>query len=331
MTTADQIAPTVHLGGLIMRQTLWFSALAMSVLAIASSGLAQNDRSQRLSGGGTGTSSTVGATSDNLVKRTWDFTKRFGIINLGGRGGCGADAEDAQATIDASNRLLADFLAGPSDPKKLGLERKKYLAQVMGAGRSIDSYLEAFNSAGKRGPDGNVPPVEQDICMAKGQRMSMIALRDGLAGIGKLYPDMAEVGPMVARAQTALKTMGDEKAITAMVNGNRSGSLASVRLKPALSNNAQWIAGFRAAFPTLVQGETILKIHPYSANWYIHKNELTSYPEYRQIGAWVAARKADGTCWIHSIDLWQDYTGSGYDSGQYKMGGAPQQILCENV
>jgi hypothetical protein len=310
-----------------MQQAVWFSALAMSVIAIDSTAVAQDDRSGRRASA----AASASAVSDNPVKRTWDFTKRFGIINLGGRGGCGADAEDAQARIDGSNRLLADFLAGPSDPKKLGLERKKYLAQVMGAGRSIDTYVGAFQQAGQRGPDGYVPPVEQDICMAKGQRMSMVALRDGLAGIGKLYPDMAEVGPMLARAQAALKTMGDERTIAAMVNGNRSGSLASVRLKPALSDNAQWIAGFRSAFPSLVQGETILKIHPYSANWYIHKNELTSYPEYRQIGAWVAARKADGTCWIHSIDLWQDYTGSGYDSGQYKIDGAPQQILCDNI
>jgi hypothetical protein len=310
-----------------MQQAVWFSALAMSVIAIDSTAVAQDDRSGRRASA----AASASAVSDNPVKRTWDFTKRFGIINLGGRGGCGADAEDAQARIDAANQLLADFLAGPSDPKKLGLERKKYLAQVMGAGRSIDTYVEAFQQAGQRGPDGYVPPVEQDICMAKGQRMSMVALRDGLAGIGKLYPDMAEVGPMLARAQAALKTMGDERTIAAMVNGNRSGSLASVRLKPALSDNAQWIAGFRSAFPSLVQGETILKIHPYSANWYIHKNELTSYPEYRQIGAWVAARKADGTCWIHSIDLWQDYTGSGYDSGQYKIDGAPQQILCDNI
>ncbi len=314
-----------------MRAALWSFTLAASAFALTSFALAQNDRGERQSGGNAVAKPNSGAATDNPVKRTWDFTKRYGIINLGGRGGCGAEAEQAQANIDASNKLLADFLAGPSDPKKLGLERKKYLAQVMGAGRSIDSYVETFNNVGKRSPDGYVPPVEQDICTAKGQQMSMVALRDGLAGIGKIYPDMAEVAPMLARAQAALKTMGDDKAIAARVGGNRSGSLASVRLKPALSSNAQWIAGFRAAFPTLVQGETIIKIHPYSANWYIHKNELTSYPEYRQIGAWIAARKPDGTCWIHSIDLWQNYTGSGYDGGEYKLDGAPQQILCENI
>ena len=302
-----------------------------SVLALTSGVLAQNERNDRRSGGSVSASSTAKASSDNPVKRTWDFTKRFGIINLGGRGGCGAEADQAQADIDASNRLLSDFLAGPTDAKKLSLERKNYLRQVLGAERSIDSYLEAFNNAGQRGPAGYVPPIEQDICLAKGQRMSMLALRDSLAGIAKIYPDMNEVGPILGRAEAALKTMGDDRKIAALVASNRGESLAAVRLKPALSTNAEWISGFRAAFPTLVPGQTILKIHPYSAAWYVHKNEITSYPEYRQIGAWVAARKTDNSCWIYSVDLWQNYDGRGYDRGQYKLGGPPQQILCENL
>ena len=302
-----------------------------SVLALTSGVLAQNERNDRRSGGNVPAYSTSKASSDNPVKRTWDFTKRFGIINLGGRGGCGAEADQAQADIDASNRLLSDFLAGPTDAKKLSLERKNYLRQVLGAERSIDSYLEAFNNAGQRGPAGYVPPIEQDICLAKGQRMSMLALRDSLAGIAKIYPDMNEVGPILGRAEAALKTMGDDRKIAALVASNRGESLAAVRLKPALSTNAEWISGFRAAFPTLVPGQTILKIHPYSAAWYVHKNEITSYPEYRQIGAWVAARKTDNSCWIYSVDLWQNYDGRGYDRGQYKLGGPPQQIVCENL
>ena len=77
-----------------------------SVLALTSGVLAQNERNDRRSGGSVPASSTAKASSDNPVKRTWDFTKRFGIINLGGRGGCGAEADQAQADIDASNRLL---------------------------------------------------------------------------------------------------------------------------------------------------------------------------------------------------------------------------------
>lgn len=316
-----------------MRKAILMTTLAAASMlaASASASLAQDGRSARRSSGGASGQASAAPLPDDPVRRTWDFTRRFGIINLGGRGGCGVEAEQARASIDAANRLLADFLAGPRDPKKLGLERRKYLAQVTGAQRSIGAYQEAFHSAGKRGPDGFVPSVEQDVCMAKGQRMSMLALRDGLTGIARLYPDMGEVRPVLANAEAALRSMGDDAAIAVAVNRNRGETLSSVRLKPALSNNPEWIAGFRNAFPSLIQGQTILKIHPYSANWFIHKNEVTSYPEYRQIGAWVAARKADGTCWIHSIDLWQNYTGSGYERGEYRPGGAPQQVLCENI
>lgn len=309
----------------------------LAVLAIASSAQAQDrrnpDRSERSSGAASGSRASAAdrPLPPEAVKRTWDFTKRFGIVKLGGRGGCGAEAEQTQARLDASNRLLADFLGGPSDSKKLGLERRNYLAQVTGAPRDIAAYLANFQSAGKRGPDAFVPPTEQDVCMARGQRMSVLAIRDGLRGIAKVYPDMAEVGPVLAQADAALRSMGDDAAIAGLVGRNRNASLAAVRLKPALSNNPEWIAGFKNAFPQLVPGQTILKVHPYSANWYVHKNELTSYPEYRQIGAWVATRKADGTCWIHGIDLWQNYTGGGFDRGEYKLGEAPRQILCENV
>ena len=302
-----------------MRTMAQYVGLAATVALLLASGVVAQD--QRV----------AASSTESPVKRTWDFTKRWGIINLGGRGGCGADAEEAQTRIDIANRTLNDFLAGPVDAKKMGLERKKYLAQALGAERSIDVYLGNFQNAGKRSPDVWVPPLEQDICMAKGQKISMVALHDGLAGIAELYPDMTEVAPILARAKAALKAMGDDRAIAAMVRANRDGTLAAVRLKPALSANPEWIAGFRAGFAGLVPGETILKVHPYSADWYVHRNALTSYPEYRQIGAWVAARRDDGTCWIHSIDLWQNFTGNGFDAGTYKPGGPPQQVLCENL
>lgn len=309
-----------------MRKVIWKSTVAASLLIMT---IAVPAQASHADGHTSGKADSLPA--ENLVKRTWHFTKRYGIINLGGRGGCGVEAEEALARIEEANRLLADFLAGPGDPKKLNLERKRYLAQVIGAQRSIETYLATFNAVGQRSPDGYVPSVDQDICIAKGQRVSILALRDGLVGMGKVYPDMTEVGPVLAQAQMALNAMGDDKSIAAMVLRNREGSLESVRLKPALSSNPDWIEGFRSAFASLIPGEVIVKVHPYSSDWYVHKNAATSYPEYRQIGAWIAARRPDGTCWIHSIDLWQNYTGKGFDRGEYKRGDPPQQILCENI
>jgi hypothetical protein len=309
-----------------------FLSVAILALAITSVADAQDDRSGGRQPGGTGSPPSANAPpSDNPVKRTWDFTKRFNIPRYAGPGGCTDEPAHFDRFIADYNARVNEFLSGPSDPKKLNLERKNYVKQILGAERDIAAYLATFDETGKRGPDVYVPPLAEDICRAKLQQRSLIAIREGLTAMAKVYPDMAEVSPMLARANAAIAAIGDDKAIAGLVAANRSGSLASVRMKPALASNPAWEKGLRDNFARLVPGETILKLHLYSANWYVHKNEVTSYPEYRQIGAWVATKRKDGSCWINAIDLWQNYVGTGFDSGQYKLGKAPQQILCENV
>lgn len=270
------------------------------------------------------------ADTANPVKRTWDFTKRFGIPHFDNRD-CATDAERLSAFVAEYNQRVDTFLAGPIDPKKLALERKNYVKQVLGTERSIASFIGVFEQTGERSPDGFVPSMQADICQAQAQRNSLIAIREGLKAMARVYPDMAEVTPRLAQANSALAKIGDDKAIQKSVSANRSATLATVRMKPPLASNPAWEKGLREGFARLLPGEAILKLNLYSASWYIHKNEVTGYPEYRQIGAWVASKRADGSCWISGIDLWQNYTGAGYDSGEYKLGKAPQQILCENV
>ena len=62
--------------------------------------------------------------------------------------------------------------------------------------------------------------------------------------------------------------------------------------QPPVGSNPAWEKGLREGFARLVPDETILKLHLYSADWYVHRNALTSVPEYRQVGAWVATRRA---------------------------------------
>jgi hypothetical protein len=268
--------------------------------------------------------------SANPVKRTWDFTKRFGIPRFDNRD-CASDAQNLSVMLADYNQRVDQFLAGPSDPKKLALERKNYVKQVLATERSIASYLSVFETTGQRSPDGFVPSAERDLCRASGQRNLLLAIRDGLKAIGRVYPDMAEVGPRLAQVNAALARIGDDKAMSKLVTANRTATLATVRMKPALASNPVWEKGLREGFAGLKPGETILKLNLYSANWYVHKNALTSAPEYRQIGAWVATKRDDGTCWVNGIDLWQNYVGTGFDSGEYRLGQAPQQILCANV
>jgi hypothetical protein len=268
--------------------------------------------------------------SPNPVKRTWDFTKRFGIPRFAASDCANGEAELA-AFLDAYNARVDRFLAGPTDPKKLGLERRNYVKQVEGTARDIAAYREAFAATGVRSPDSYVPPLEDDICRAAAQAHALRALQAGLTAMARVYPDMAEVAPQLAAADAALAAMRDDAAIRRLVTANRDASLAQVRMKPPVGHNPAWEKGLREGFARLVQGETILKLNLYSADWYVHRNALTSVPEYRQIGAWVATRRGDGTCWINGVDLWQAFTGSGFDAGTYKLGAAPRQILCSNI
>lgn len=309
-----------------MRTSTRIATLVLGVAVIAAPLCAQ-----RAPRGSQGTTSTVPATDNaNPVKRTWDFTKRFGIPTFDNRN-CANDAQDLATFIADYNQRVDQFLSGPTDPKKLGLERKNYVKQVLGTERSIASFLATFEETGKRSPEAFVPPVQDDLCRAQGQRNSLIAIREGLKAMSRVYPDMAEIDPRLAQVNAALAKIGDDKAIQKFVSANRAATLATVRMKPPLASNAAWEKGLRDGFARLVPGETILKLNLYSANWYVHKNEQTSYPEYRQIGAWVATKRSDGSCWINGIDLWQNYVGTGFDSGEYKLGQAPRQILCENV
>ncbi|QDH35741.1 hypothetical protein [Porphyrobacter sp. YT40] len=270
------------------------------------------------------------ADSPDPVKRTWDFAKRFGIAHFDPRD-CASDPERLAAELDAYNARVDRFLAGPSDPKKLGLERRSYVKQVLGTTRDIATLRETFAATGLRSPDSDVPPVDRDICRAEAQRHQLQAIAAGLRAMARVYPDMAEIGPPLAEAEAVLAQMGDTGALRRQVLANRAAALAEVRMKPPLARNPAWEQGLRDGFARLVPGETILRLHLYSADWYVHRNEFTGVPEYRQVGAWVATRREDGSCWITGIDLWQSFTGGSFDAGEYRLGQAPRPILCENL
>lgn len=313
------------------RSTLLWPAM-LAALILAAPAEAQRQPREGRGGNASASAATPAPEPDNPnpVKRTWDFTKRFGLPRFA-PSDCASGKGELAAFLEAYNARVDRFLAGPTDPKKLGLERRNYVKQVEGAGRDIAAYRETFESTGDRSPDSDVPPLQDDICRAEAQRHALAALRAGLAAMARVYPDMAEVPPRLAEADAALAAIGDDAALRKRVVANRGASLARVRMKPPLAHNPAWEKGLREGFSRLVPGETILKLNLYSADWYVHRNALTSVPEYRQIGAWVAARRADGTCWITGIDLWQNFTGAGFDAGEYKLGQAPRQILCGNV
>lgn len=214
------------------RPTLLCVALA-AALTVAGPVAAQRQPREGTRTGAAATSGAAATASDspNPVKRTWDFTKRFGIPRFAARD-CASGAGELAAFLAAYNAQVDRFLAGPTDPKKLGLERRNFTKQVEGTARDIAAYNEAFATTGQRSPDSYVPPLEDDICRAAAQRHALLAVRAGLAAMARVYPDMAEVAPRLAEAEAALAGIGDDAALRKRVLANREAALAMVRMKP---------------------------------------------------------------------------------------------------
>lgn len=320
-----------------MNKHVWLAVWTLAALMASSAAEAQRSRADvardRSDSGGSANDVTVyKPLPADAVKRTWDFTKTFTAPSFRApHGDCGPGIQAFQQSLAAFNARVDEFLAGPTDPKKLNAERAGYVRTVTGLDRDIATYEGEFANAGKRGPEAFIPPLINDVCVARVQQQNLMGIQAMLKAMKRVYPDMTEVDARLARVDAAISRMGSDTAITAHVTANRAGSLATVRMKPPLSTNPTWQAWFRDWFSKANPSVTILKINLYSADWFVQKNAATSIPEHRQIGAWIAAKGADGVCRIHTVDLFQNYVGGSFDSGRFVAGAAPQEILCENV
>lgn len=281
-----------------------------------------------------GPSAASGPSDPATTKRTWDFFKRLQVPRYNPQGG------DCTPAIAAFQQELAGFrayvdqgLAQPLDPKKVKSERAAALRQLPGLERQADTWLADWESVGQHRPEGAMGSAAADVCTAQYQRLNLMALRELLRAMARIWPDLAEVQPLLSKVEAGLARIGDDRAIERHVAANRGESIKQVRMKPAVASNPVWEGEMRAAFGRLRPGETILKVHLYSAGWYVKKNELTAVPEYRQYGAWIGARRADGTCRIYSLDAFQTYVGGGsYGPSDYRIDSTSgREILCENI
>jgi hypothetical protein len=268
----------------------------------------------------------------DAVKRTWDFTKTFGVPSFRApHGDCGPGIAAFQQSLAAYGARVDEFLGGPTDPKKLKAERAGYVRMVTGLDRDIATYEGEFETAGKRGPEAFIPPLINDVCVARVQQQNLIGIQAMLKAMKRVYPDMSEVDARLAKVDAAILRIGSDANISTHVSANRAASVAMVRMKPPLSTNPTWQGWFRDWFAKANPGATIIKVNLYSADWFVQKNAVTSIPEHRQIGAWIAAKGGDGVCRIHTVDLFQNYVGGAFQASRFTDNGAPQQILCENI
>ncbi len=283
---------------------------------------------------GSASASAGASTGAAATKRTWDFFKRLQVPRFTPQTG---DCREAVAAFEqqlaAFRAYVDDGLAQPLEPKKLQSERAAALRKLPALEREADTWLTDLEAMGTHRPDGAMGTAEGDFCTVQYQRMNLMALRDLLRAMARIWPDLAEVQPVLRKVEAGLAKFGDEKAVEQRIAANRRDSIAQVRMKPAAAHNPVWEAELRSAFTRLRPGETVLKINLYSAGWYVKKNELTSVPEYRQYGGWVGARLPDGSCRLYSLDAFQTYQGGGsYGPSDYRIDSTSgREILCENI
>lgn len=274
---------------------------------------------------------TVDLPSDP-VKRTWDFSKAFTQPLYNGRvlGDCGPALAEYQQRVAAMNDLVDRFVAGPQDPKKMKIDKPTVARTMTSLLRTVDTYEGEYFATGKRGGDALVPPLRDDLCRAQNAWYSVDSVRAYAAAARRVYPDVPEVSTTLAAAEGALSRMGPPSGMQALVEMNRSGSLANVTLPAPLSTNPEWQAGFKAAFGRMHPDQTYLKQSLYSADWYVVRNEITEVPKYRQIGTRIAARGRDGKCRLFKFDRYQSWQGGGFGGDRYEDAGT-QEISCAAV
>lgn len=276
----------------------------------------------------------AGAANPANTKRTWDFFKRLRMPRFTmPSGDCGAAAQAFGAELAAFRSYVDDGLAQPLEAKKVKSERAGALRQLASFEREADAFIADWEKTGQYSPEGSGGSLAGDLCTAQYQRQNLLALREMLTAMARIWPDLAEVQPVLQKVNAGLARMGDDKALERHVAANRRESLKLVRMKPALARNPAWEAEMRSAFAGLRPGETVLKINLYSTGWYVKRNEVTGVPEYRQYGAWVGSRRPDGTCRLYSLDAFQAYSGGGgFGASEYKLDSREgREILCENI
>jgi hypothetical protein len=298
---------------------------------------AQAQPRPRQNGSERNNSSNVGSDKlpDDSVKRTWEFFRRLGGVprSSGGSLGtptCDKAIKDFNENVENFNNWVNEFLSGAQDPKKMKLEKRKINSNVKRAISEIADYEDIYLKIGQKGEDQALAELGFDVCNGKITALQFQGIKTYLVAAKKLYSDDPDVDSGLSMVEEAIKKIGSEKDILAHVEKNRTGSIAKVRLPAPLSKNPAWEKMFKDYFVRSYSGYTYIKQSLYSSEWYVKKNELTSIPEYRQIGTRIAAKTPDGKCKLIKLDIFQNYVGNSFDSGKFMKGGE-QDILCENL
>lgn len=266
----------------------------------------------------------------DATKRTYEFMKHFDVPSYElDYERCDAASEEFRQYVLAYNDRLDRFLAGPTEPRKLRADRPLYKRGFRQVDRYVANHLRRYEGIGA-GPaySANVA-FEEKVCTGKTALYNILALREAVVAIGRIYPDMDEVAPALETIDTAIDQIGSEDDIRAHIEGNLAEALEAVRMKPARLSNASWEATMRQRFTSQFSDRTFIKQH-LMGDWNIKRHWLTGRPLYRRLGSWIANSAPDGKCYVTSYGWRQTFNGASYSGDRFERT-SEVQILCKNI
>lgn len=269
----------------------------------------------------------------DAMKRTYDFMKRFDVPSVYESvdvNNCDESADSFRQYVIAYNDRLDRFLAGPTEPKKLKADRPLFQRGFRTLDSRIARSASSIENSGRGQAHVAEVSVEDKLCVARINRYNLLALREAVNAIGRIYPDMAEVAPALTKIDAAIAKVGDEDEMRAKIEANLIAALAEVRMPAASSQNPAWEASFKSWFNRNHPDRTYIKQHLARANWEVTRHWLSGAPIKRATGTRIASKKSNGKCYILSVIWRQDYNGSSYGGDQFFPAGEVE-ILCQNL
>lgn len=267
----------------------------------------------------------------DATKRTWQFMTEFEVPEFeADLKDCDGAIERFTAYVQAYNKRVDDFFAGPVEARKIKADRGRFKYKIRPIDGRINRYIDTFDRVGTTNSLSGFHTREDDICIARNQYYNILAAKEGLAAFKRLYPDMAELDPVIALADSAMEAIGGREAIEVQVEKNRAQALSEVRMRAAVASDPQREGRFRSGFQQAFPDRTYLKQSLISRGWVVYRHWLTGRVEYSETESQIASKLPDGRCFLTTLS-WTRHEAWTGKSGDRFRSMYDRQILCENL
>lgn len=244
---------------------------------------------------------------------------------------CNDIIERGDERIKQFEEFISFFSTMEKDTKQMLVLEKKLASETFNKEYEIIDYR--LGLAEKQGTfeSDNITPIENLVCRVKGNLQVLKSIRAYVVGYKNLFPlTKNKADEVVKYIDDGLEKFKDNKAIIAGIKKNLNSALTNVFFPKPATQNAEWEGWFKTYFAKKYIGYTYIKQALITNDWYIKKNEISSTPEYRQIGTAIAAKASNGKCFLIKLDIYQDYLGGKYTASRFTEF-EKKEILCENL